>query len=717
MKDQAEQKVGKTGRRKKPENKGLSAKVSRAVGALLTGMLVLLVLVSILVASNALQESVNGELEELAAENGIIVQNIVDDVITTADNLRDYVDYKLKTFAAHDGSKVRSAVFEEALLHGYDADMEDYMINTMWSAVGGNEYISSISVAFEPGAFDEAVEEYSIYVDEKHAADRTVEPLGTYAEYGNEEYYKKVISTKDFHFTDPYEYEGQMLMTAAFPVMSRDEAVGAVMVDIAVDKFAVIDKKNESFPTLYGNVITNEGIYVYDVAGVEWSGQDMSPYFYKASEYENMMSYMQGSEPFMVETHREDGRKVQRYCYPISLTNDIWWSQSIVDASDADKDVIKLTLLMSGMAVVVLIVIIVAMVKLIRKFLNPITEVEVAAKKLQEGDLDISISYQSDDEIGKLADSMRGTCEFIKRVILDANRLLRGMSQGDFTVRTECEEAYVGDFRGLLLSMRELNGKLSNALRQIHDASDQVAAGASNMAEAAQNLAEGATEQAGAVEELQATVTTLTEGITQSSGDVEQAHTVSEEYAKKADRSGAEMQQLVGSMDRITETSKKIESIITEIEEIASQTNLLSLNASIEAARAGEAGRGFAVVADQIGKLADESAKSAVHTRELIMSAINEIAEGTRIAGETAGTIGEVVVGIKMLADAAESVSGQLAVQVESMQQAEAGVIQISEVIQSNSANAQETSATSEELSAQADSLDELVKLFKLRED
>lgn len=321
------------------------------------------------------------------------------------------------------------------------------------------------------------------------------------------------------------------------------------------------------------------------------------------------------------------------------------------------------------------------------------------------------------DEVADMTEVAKAMAENLTIIIQDAKFRLEEMANGNYAVESSIADKYVGEFSELNKAIHQMNLNMNATLHQIEDASEQVSAGSGNLAEASQSLAEGATEQAGAVEELLATITNLTSGIDQTSISVEETYQISRQYADTANESRKEMQGMVDTMGRINETSKKIGSIIAEIEEIASQTNLLSLNASIEAARAGEAGRGFAVVAGQIGKLADESAQSAVSTRELIMNAIGEIEAGTDAAGKTAETIDKVVKGMNHIADSAKEISQLTQVQAEAMKQAEAGVNQISEVIQANSATAEESSATSEELSAQAISLDELVKQFKLKED
>ena len=323
---------------------------------------------------------------------------------------------------------------------------------------------------------------------------------------------------------------------------------------------------------------------------------------------------------------------------------------------------------------------------------------------------------ETQDEVSNMVAEAKKMSEDIGLILNDAAYLMNEMANGNYAVRTEHTERYVGEFSKLIEAIRGMNRQMDSTIRHIEEAAEQVSAGSGNLADAAQALAEGATDQAAAVEELQATFANITEGVHVTAKHVEDSYQQAQKYADVADNSHNEMNSMISAMTKLSDTSKKIESIISEIEDIASQTNLLSLNAAIEAARAGEAGKGFAVVAEQIRKLAEQSAQSAVDTRELIESSINEVEEGNRIADNAAASLEEVVAGIKNIAEASKQLSEISERQAEAMTQAESGINQISEVVQSNSATAEETSATSEELSAQATTLSDLIGYFVLAE-
>lgn len=348
---------------------------------------------------------------------------------------------------------------------------------------------------------------------------------------------------------------------------------------------------------------------------------------------------------------------------------------------------------------------------------KPIADLAERLKRFSQGDLDSPFPEQNnEDEVAFMNDVAKEMAANLNLIISDLSRLMSLMADGNFAISTEIEDKYVGKFVELLESIRNMNRKMDSTLRHVEESAEQVTAGSENLAQSAQDLAEGATEQAGAVEQLQATMSTITEQVTDTVNNLNDTSKKAESYAKSADSSKTDMRELMEAMQRISETSKKIENIISDIESIASQTNLLSLNAAIEAARAGEAGKGFAVVAEQIRMLADESAKSAVDTRTLIEGALNEIEEGNQVAQKAADSMETVVQGINDISDTSKMLSENSNQQIAALREAEKGIEQISEVVQSNSAASEECSATSEELSAQAEAMNEMTAQFVLRD-
>ena len=348
---------------------------------------------------------------------------------------------------------------------------------------------------------------------------------------------------------------------------------------------------------------------------------------------------------------------------------------------------------------------------------DPLQNLSERMTTFAEGDLNSPFpEYIYDDEVGDMLKAVTATTTKLSLIFGDLESLLGDMADGNFNIRTSCEQEYTGDYNPLLMAIRKMNRQMDETLKEVRAASDMVSAGATNLAEASQALAEGATDQAASVQEMQATINEITESMERSAEEVNMAYIEAERVAEQAESSRTEMQVMTEAMDRISETSLKISGVITEIEDIADQTNLLSLNASIEAARAGEAGRGFAVVADQIRTLAEQSAKAAVNTKALIEGSLHEIEVGNKAATRTAEVLSAVVENIHAIAMSAKNMSETSRLQAESMEQAEGGVARIADVVQANSATAEEASATSEELSAQAVSMDELVAQFRLRD-
>lgn len=346
---------------------------------------------------------------------------------------------------------------------------------------------------------------------------------------------------------------------------------------------------------------------------------------------------------------------------------------------------------------------------------KPLKQLSDRLEGFAQGDLFSPFpTVNTKDEVADMVGAATDMAQALDFIISDLEHILGAMANSNYTVRSKDGTKYVGDFRQIFDSAKKMRDCMVETMHFIEESSIQVTAGSGNLSETSLSLAEGATEQAGAVEELQATITTIAEAAQKAALSADEAYQQSQKYADVANNSSDDMKEMVEAMARINETSQKIGNIISEIESIASQTNLLSLNASIEAARAGEAGRGFSVVADQIRQLAEQSSKSAVDTRSLIEGAMQEIDNGNKVADRAVASIEIVVDGIREVATSSKELSVVSARQAETMKEAEAGINQISDVIQTNAAVAQESSATSQELAAQAASLDALIAKFEL---
>lgn len=370
----------------------------------------------------------------------------------------------------------------------------------------------------------------------------------------------------------------------------------------------------------------------------------------------------------------------------------------------------------------ILVIIVITMVlstkigkRISRRISDPLGQLGGRLKTFAAGDLISPFpAVSTGDEVEIMEQDAREMADNLDAIISDIGEVLGEMSSGNYTVRSKISEKYTGDFKKLYESMRSLRDQMTETLLSIGEASKQVSAGSDELANASQGLAEGATDQANSVMKLHSTISDITEAMERSAQSADDSYIKAQEYADAADKSRQEMDTMMAAMERINDSSTKISDIISEIESIAAQTNLLSLNASIEAARAGEAGRGFAVVADQIRELADQSAKAAVDTRELIEASIHEVSEGNAVANHASSAIESVMDGIKQIAEFSKNLKVMMEEQAEAMRQAESGVNQISGVVESNAATAEEASATSQELSAQATMLDQLVGQFEL---
>ena len=342
--------------------------------------------------------------------------------------------------------------------------------------------------------------------------------------------------------------------------------------------------------------------------------------------------------------------------------------------------------------------------------LEPLHAIEDVAKDLTEGNLHSTLEYRSEDEIGRLAHSMRKSIRILGSYVDDIDRAMKLFAEGHFDVQPEVE--WKGDFIGILHSFMEFEKSIAATIKGIQNVSNEVSGAAEQVASSSNDLADGATNQAAVVEELTATVAGVSEQVESNSHTAKEISDRVDELGTSIWESNGRMQEMVTSMHEINKASQEIDKIISTINEIASQTNLLALNASIEAARAGEAGKGFAVVANQVNMLADQSAQAAKESTTLIETSVKAVENGMVIAERTATQLEEVAESSKTITKEVTNIAETLETQASEIQQINEGIDQINDVVQTNSATSQECAAASQQMSSEADSLRGMIQKF-----
>ncbi len=360
-----------------------------------------------------------------------------------------------------------------------------------------------------------------------------------------------------------------------------------------------------------------------------------------------------------------------------------------------------------------LITVAVAM-RLTKDILTPLRAIGASMEEVKKGDLSVKIPYTSEDEFGQMAAQVESVLTNVSDIILDIEQVVGGMAEGDFTVKTRIPEAYIGDYHKIYESLHQLKIVFNETLQTLGQSADQVASGSEQVSAGAQALSQGATEQASSVEELAASINEISEHINQNADSLKDVGSKAQHVADEAQDSNRRMQDMLSAMSDISNSSSEIGKIIKTIEDIAFQTNILALNAAVEAARAGAAGKGFAVVADEVRNLASKSAEASKNTASLIENSLRAVESGKAIADETANSLNTVLANINEANDMMNSVVQASHEQAEFVTQITQGIDQISSVVQTNSATAQESAAASEELSSQAQMLKELAGRFKL---
>lgn len=420
------------------------------------------------------------------------------------------------------------------------------------------------------------------------------------------------------------------------------------------------------------------------------------------NRYEEAMAAFSGVYQELEDTVNQRVLEISTYSGEIS--------QEFYNQAQRSKVISVWVISIMVLAVVLLSVMI--CVSILKGISIPLRKVGEAADAMVEGNLQFPLEYEANNEFGTLVKDIQNMQKTLSSYVSNIDYVLEQMAENDMTVRLDMN--YVGDFKTIKKSLKKILVVMNDSMTQMRQTAVEVAGIARQVADGAQILSEGSAEQTSSVEQLAANVKDINRQVSQNADYTAQTRSLVEAVGSELEQGNQQMHQMLGAMEAINSSSDQIAKIIKTIENIASQTNILALNAAVEAARAGEAGKGFAVVADEVRNLASQSSEAAKSTTTLIQNSIQAVQNGTQIADATAATIESVVKRAEDIATMVGRISESSKAQAVNLNQIDNVVSQITEVIRTNSAAAEESAAASEEMSSHAQMMSELVGRFKL---
>ena len=523
-------------------------------------------------------------------------------------------------------------------------------------------------------------------------------------------WYKEMVACGGTVVSEPYinSSDGNLISSIVTPIYNASGTlVGVASLDLSLKAVTEMMAEHTLGKTGFFFLMTRSGMVMYSP-----NTSEEQTYFENLDISSGVKSAL-SSKTYDKFTYRYGGHKNHGYMSEVSSNG--WVVLSGIPDAEYNSDLFKLVsgvLFLFGMIIGVLCIII---SKIAKGIVRPIHELHEVAEQLARGELEVTLDIQSNDEIGEVADAIRQTVFRLKDYIRYIDEIAKVLDEiADGNLLFELTQDYAGEFGKIKEALGHIANRMTNTIKGIRASADQVNGGAGQISQAAQALAEGATNQAAAVDELLATVTDIADQVRQNADYAKGAVNNADEVKLKIETSNQEMRQLVEAMQEINNCSDSIRMIIANIEQIADQTSLLSLNASIEAARVGEMGKGFAVVAGEVGNLSKESVVAVQKSTELIENSVNAVGHGMELVDKAAKRLAESVEGVVGLAGMMDELSLAAHRQMDSLSEVEKGIEQIAGVVTDNSAMAEESAASSEQLSAQATSLNDMIDTFKV---
>ena len=685
----------------------LSGRISLSLGIIMLFLFALMTAFILSVASAAFNKKNEQNMNALSNLNASRVNKITVNTSNTMKSLAEsFVNFHKED--GEDSALSGKSKLEEATgaLTVSEAEEEYYLMKTMQGFAKTNLGIVSQALLLEPDAFSKENSNYSLRYD----TDGDKFSMVPYEVYSTQDFYKQAQESKTASATLPTENpdtgKGSFYMTV--PILDGDRFLGIVTTEISTEVFNELDMSTLGYENMFFDVLDNQNNFVYS-NNPDAKGKNLGDLI--GQKYNDMLvEKMQSKEAFF----QRDGQV--RYYVPLQIEGVDWWVQTAMTIPHFDQERNQLLFVLILSEVIIFILVQIINFLRISNALKPLKKISEAGKEVAGGNFDVEIHYPQQDEIGELSRSISEVIGRSKKIVFDLRDRLDAMAGGNFTENLESEE-YVGDYAPLLESLKHIQEDMNKTLQEVHASSVQVLSSAEQVNTGAQSLSQGATEQASSIEELSANMQDISQSIQASTKTAGEAYKLQGEAGVAVLQSNEKMEEMRKAMDDITAKSNEISKIIKTIDDIAFQTNILSLNAAIEAARAGAAGKGFAVVADEVGNLAQKSAKAAQNTGLLIEETIEAVEKGAKITEETAESLNSVSKSTEEVNTLIEKISSASSKDLEGITSLNQGLQQISSVVQANSATAEQSAAASEELTGQANKMNELVERFQLKEE
>lgn len=697
--------------------KSLSGKIIAKLVLIVAFMFLLIVMISGWISMKSLMAITNDKLISVAYENAFIIEKEIENACGQArgfanslknisalppEEQRDAIDYALAGVLTGDDSFTTVfAYFEQNAIA--DANGQPYSVHKK-------------DIAYEAIAYLDENGENVIFEKHEDAFDNF-----------EKDYYVSIRETGEVYVMEPYVYQLQgkdiMMISVIAPIYDAEgEFLGVAGCDVALQDMQSRQYAATGYKSTHMMAFSEDGTILLDSSDASRVGKSASESGYDAvqSDAEKLKNMKEGkysnSNYILHEktVNFATGKTGLSILVPMKLNSGNIWSLYIaIDKSEFDGNIKEDTFRLSLVVIFFGVLLLTIIYFVVRSSLAPVKKIMKGAAQLEEGNLKIKIDVNTNDELGRLAKAINHISVIMDNYVNDISRQLSRMAENNMDVKID--QKYIGDFIPIQASIEKITDSLNRTLGQIIISADQVASGSEQVSSGAQTLSKGATEQEAAVNELAASIDSLAEDVAANADDAQEMNITVTEVSERIGKCNDEMKKLIEAMTEIRNSSAGIEKVIRTIEDIARQTNLLSLNASVEAERAGETGKGFVVVAHEIRDLATRSAESVKQTTELIEHSFRAVRNGAAIADDTAKSLSAVVDGAEKITDVANKINVASQNQKMILQDLTKSVDMIEEVVQHNTTVSQESAGTSTELSQHSKCLHELVYKFKLK--